>query len=29
MNDQKEEFESKKFEHLGIIVGIIDEIRIV
>jgi hypothetical protein len=29
MNDQKQEFESNKFEHLGIIVGIIDEIRIV
>ena len=29
MNNQKEEFESKNLDHLGIIAGIIDEIGIV
>ena len=29
MNYQKEEFESKNLDHLGIIAGIIDEIEIV
>jgi hypothetical protein len=29
MNYQKEEFESKNLDHLGIITGIIDEIGIV